>query len=175
MTDHPARWGRAELQRVGAPWRPGATLGGLPDAPGWHRLEHTRTFPAARFEPARDALHSWQVHRRAGLAVRPNHPRVGVGVFAVLWLGPVPAPVQVVATVDEPDRSGFAYVAVHDHPEQGEEAFLLERSGDVVHAVVRAVSRPATRWLSAAGPVGVLAQHVAARRYLAAMARSGRG
>lgn len=101
----------------------------------------------ADFERAADALLTWQMHRRAGLAVTASHERVETGAVAELRLGVgrlgLRAPVRVVDVVDEPTRRGFAYGTLPGHPESGEESFVVElgETGDVT-LTITAVSRP---------------------------------
>jgi uncharacterized protein (UPF0548 family) len=82
------------------------------------------------------------------------------------------APCEVVWTVRERDRVGFAYGTLPGHPECGEEAFVaaLEPDGSVWLSVT-AFSRGAFWWIRWAGPVARLAQRLAARRYGAALRR----
>lgn len=128
---------------------------------------------AARFEQAVETLLTWQMHRGAGLTVRPSSERIEKGTRAVLGIGLGPArvhaPVEVVYVIDEPDRRGFAYGTLPGHPECGEERFLIVRSGVTVRAEISAFSRPAAWFMHAAGPVGRLAQRAVTARYLRAL------
>ncbi len=128
------------------------------------------------FERAREALRAWAGHRALGMALSPERPELAVGTtlaFAVrlpaapLW---VTGACRVVAAIDEPDRFGFAYGTLPHHPEVGEELFLARRlpSGEV-RLEITAVSRPSTRLLALAGPLGRLLQRRAARIYLAGL------
>ena len=129
----------------------------------------------ADFERAADALLTWQMHRRAGLAVTASHERVETGAVAELRLGVgrlgLRAPVRVVDVVDEPTRRGFAYGTLPGHPESGEESFVVElgETGDVTLAIT-AVSRPASRLARLAGQVGRRVQSRITDRYLSALA-----
>jgi uncharacterized protein (UPF0548 family) len=51
---------------------------------------------------------------------------------------------RVIYTVDEPDAFGFAYGTLPFHAEQGEELFMVERSGQSAEVTYRvlAFSRP---------------------------------
>lgn len=98
-------------------------------------------------------------------------PYIQNGMSAVLRVpfGPfqVSAPVRVVYVVDESDRRGFAYGTLHGHPEDGEEAFLVElRADGTVWFVVRAFSRPASRLSWFGYPVLRWAQSRITRKYL---------
>jgi uncharacterized protein (UPF0548 family) len=78
----------------------------------------------------------------------------------------VKVPARVVYVVDEPDRKGFAYGTLAGHPENGEEAFLVERrADDSVWLTIRAFSRPANRWWWIVYPVLRITQEVFTRRY----------
>ena len=129
----------------------------------------------ADFERAVDALMTWQMHRRAGIAVMASHERVEPGAVAELRLGVgrlgLRAPVRIVDVVDEPTRRGFAYGTLPGHPESGEESFVVElgTTGDVT-LTIDAVSRPASRLARLSGPVGRLVQSRITDRYLWALA-----
>jgi uncharacterized protein (UPF0548 family) len=80
-------------------------------------------------------------------------------------------PVRVIYVVDEPRRRGFAYGTLPGHPEDGEEAWIIEhRDDDSVWITVRAFSRPANRWWVAVNPVLRVFQELYTRRYLRALA-----
>lgn len=83
----------------------------------------------------------------------------------------VSAPVRVVYVVDEPTRKGFAYGTLGGHPENGEEAWILDRASDgSVWLTIRAFSRPATVWWWLVYPVLRIAQATYTRRYERALA-----
>jgi uncharacterized protein (UPF0548 family) len=87
----------------------------------------------------------------------------------LLWH--VKAPVRVVYVVDEPDRKGFGYGTLKGHPEDGEEAWLVERMEDgSVWLRIRAFSRPSTTWWWLVYPVLRMAQEFYTRRYERALA-----
>jgi uncharacterized protein (UPF0548 family) len=78
----------------------------------------------------------------------------------------VKAPARVVYLVNEPHRKGFAYGTLRGHPEDGEEAFIVERrEDDSVWLTIRAFSRPANRWWWMVYPILRIAQEVFTRRY----------
>lgn len=156
--------------------RPGwtrAVLDGAPPPPGWRHLEVSVPLPGVDLRRAGEALLTWQVHRRSGVAVRTDAARavVGADVTTMLGVGPValPAPCRVVWVEDGPDLVGFGYGTRSGHPFVGEEAFAVRRGADgAVRFEVRASSRPA-RWFSRlAGPVAPLAQ----RAYVLRLART---
>lgn len=125
------------------------------------------------------ALDVWAAHRGAGLRVGASGPprtgdAVGVGAPLPGGVGCAVAVCRVVGTVDEEDRRGFAYGTLPLHPERGEEAFLLERSGDLVGFRVVAFSRR-RHWMARAGaPVTKAVQRATLRRYLAGLSAAVR-
>ena len=124
----------------------------------------------AAFDRAADGLLDWQMHRRAGLTVARDTARAAPGVDVTLRALVLPIPCRVVYTIDEPNRRGFAYGTLPGHPERGEEAFIVELTGEAVHFHVRAFSRPASLLARAGGPLTRLAQQYATSRYVSAMA-----
>ena len=148
----------------------GATLGDLPT--GYHHLSETFVIGHGRaaYDGAVDRLMTWGVQRGAGLRVAASADRVEPGAVAVLRLGPGPlavrAPVRVVATIDEPDVSGFAYGTLPGHPERGEELFVVDVVDDgTVRLRITAFSRGGSRLSRWAGPAGRLVQRQITRRY----------
>ena len=80
-------------------------------------------------------------------------------------------PVRVIYVVDEPRRRGFAYGTLPGHPEDGEEAWVIDhRDDDSVWITVRAFSRPANGWWWLVNPVLRVFQELYTRRYLRALA-----
>ncbi len=156
-------------QEVGA-----TATGTLPAGYRHVRREATVGHGPEDFARAREALLSWEMHRRAGLTVESTTGPAAPGVVVVLSLGWGPVrvkiPCRVVYEVDEPTRAGFAYGTLPGHPASGEEAFVvsLERRGDVVMTIT-AFSRPA-RWFARwGGPVAQAVQHAVTARYLRAL------
>lgn len=149
----------------------GATRGRLPhgyrhDA---HRVELGRG--SRVFERAVLGLRQWEAHRRAGLSLRPDVPDIGVGVnLAVVLPLPVLTAVvvcRIVLVIDEPDTFGFAYGTLPAHPEQGEEAFFVERDAEgVVRFAITAFSRPRHPLARLGGPVARRVQVMTTRRYM---------
>lgn len=152
----------------------GATAGELPA--GFHHVRRSQLLGHGRerYEAVARQLMTWQVQRRAGLAVESSADEAALGAVVVvgLRLGPlrVVAPCRVVAVVDEPDVRGFAYGTLPGHPERGEERFTvtLEDDGRVVLRIV-AFSRPATWWARAGAPIAVRIQRRTTTRYLNAL------
>ena len=96
----------------------------------------------------------------------------GDTVLLRIPIGPVrfTAPARVVYVVDEPNRVGFAYGTLPGHPEDGEEAFVVDRKGDgSVWITITAFSRPASRWWWAVYPALRVVQEFYTRRYLRAL------
>lgn len=127
-----------------------------------------------RFERAARTVLGWDMHRRAGLDVRPSHEQVVEGAVAVVRVGVGPlglnAPVRVVYVIEEANRQGFAYGTLPGHPESGEEAFVVERRGDgTVTFTVTAFSRPATWLARLGGPLTRAVQSHATNRYLSSV------
>lgn len=122
---------------------------------------------AAAFAPAVAAS-------RQGVLASDGAALLAEGDTVVLEIpfGPfrVSAPARVVYIVDEPRRRGFAYGTLPGHPEDGEEAFIVElRDDNSVWIVIRAFSRPSRFWF-AVWPVLRLTQEFYTRRYLAVLA-----
>lgn len=146
----------------------GATRGELPS--GYRQVRVARTLPVA-FETAADALMTWRVPERSGLHVAASAQRVEEGAVSEMrWLG-MRIPCRVVYVIDEPERVGFAYGTLPGHPERGEEAFLLERTGGSTTFTITAFSRPATIAARLGAPVARRVQDMMTERYLASLAR----
>lgn len=149
----------------------GATRGPLPR--GCHHVHASRLLGVGDevFERAVGRLMSWEMHRAAGLEVRPSAVRVEDGADVEMrWLGQR-IPCRVVYVLDEDDRRGFAYGTLTGHPECGEESFIIERDPHTreVRALVTAFSKPATVLTKLIGPVGRLLQTRMTNRYLKAL------
>ncbi len=146
---------------------------------GYHHVRHRRRIGhgEATFERAREALLTWQMHRRTGQLV-VGDPRAELGATVVLGIGLGPArlhaPCRVVRVVDEragDRRAGFAYGTLPGHPETGEEAFILQLGADqAVSITITAFSRPGTALTRAAGPAARAVQRGWTRWYARALA-----
>lgn len=126
------------------------------------------------FELAADAVMRWQVHRGAGLDVLASSDRVEEGAVAVVRLTVGPIKIdganRVVAVLDEPDRRGFAYGTLDGHPEQGEQAFVVEiDDDDTVTFTVRSFTKRASLLALLGGPLNARIQDQIAERYLMAL------
>jgi uncharacterized protein (UPF0548 family) len=131
---------------------------------------------AARFPGAADEVLDWAVQRRSGIAARAvsgsDAPRVSEGLEGTVEVPvlrcTVAAPFRVTRVLQEADVAGFAYGTLPGHPEVGEEAFLIRRTGPETVFELRALSRPAFPY-SLAAPVGLLLQQRFSDRYLRAL------
>ncbi|MET7902848.1 DUF1990 domain-containing protein [Streptomyces sp. NPDC005336] len=138
---------------------------------GYHHLRvRTRVgHGRAVFEAAGRAVMDWRMHRAVGVSVRTREPVATAGMPVVVGLGVgrlrLSAPCEVVWTVADEERTGFAYGTLPGHPERGEESFVvsLEPDGSVV-LTVTAFSRPAAWFSRAGGPLVPLFQRAYARR-----------
>ena len=152
----------------------GGSLGGAtPD--GFTRRAWSTTLVASdAFGRAAAALTSWAMHEHLGFTVRCDGPvaeGTNVAITAPLPVGYADVTCRIVAVVDEPDRSGFAYGTLSVHPEQGEEAFVVSRIGRAVRFDITAVSRHRHPLARLAAPLADRLQASAAKRYLQAMER----
>ena len=145
--------------------------------PRYRSLERSAVVGRGRavFERASAAVLQWGIQTGSGMTVggATGAPLVsGDSVRLTIPFGPfrVVAPARVVYVVDEPTRVGFAYGTLRGHPEQGEEAFLVDLADDeTVTVTIRAFSRPASWFWALGAPVLRLAQELYTRRYLRAL------
>jgi uncharacterized protein (UPF0548 family) len=125
----------------------------------------------AAFDSASAAVLSLRMHRKAG--VRMTMPgetvRVGDVVRIAFGIGPlaIHGSCDVVWVADSPRQRGFRYRTRPDHPEDGEESFVVDWA-DTDEVVVRIESRarPQKLIMRLAGPVGRLGAALVNRRYL---------
>jgi uncharacterized protein (UPF0548 family) len=153
----------------------GATDGEMP--PGYshdQREADLGPFSQDRFDRLADRLCRWQVQLDSGMAIAPMQP-VSPGLnFALAFgvtgsLGYVMAAGRVVYVTTEPDRRGFAYGTLPDHPARGEEAFHLVRQGSSLLFLVRVFSRPGHPLARLGAPVTRVMQQRMYDRYVSAM------
>ncbi|WP_433083428.1 DUF1990 family protein [Dactylosporangium sp. CA-052675] len=128
----------------------------------------------AGFAEAAEALAHWRPQRGAGLRVRTEAERAGLGVEFASGIGVGPlrlwVPCKIVWIEDRADRFGFGFGTLPGHVETGEEAFVLATDAEgAVWFEVRAFSRPATWWAKLGAPVARLVQARVTDRYVAAM------
>ncbi len=126
---------------------------------GYHHLRHSVELGRGQgvLERGAEALRRWQAHAGAGLHVVPPDAPVEAGTEVLVCFRlarlHVVAACRIVYVVDEPARFGFAYGTLPAHPEEGEEAFVVEKTGDTVHFRVTAFSRHRQRLLTLADPL----------------------
>ncbi len=118
------------------------------------------------FRRAAEAVLTWEMHREMGVGIEAGAERAAPGVDVTVTLaGLIKAPCRVVWALEEPRRAGWAYGTLPGHPESGEEAFVVDRTGDgTVWLTVHAFSRPAKWYAKAGGPAARAFQHAYARR-----------
>ncbi|MFE9451282.1 DUF1990 domain-containing protein [Streptomyces sp. NPDC006739] len=143
--------------------------------PGFHSL-HVRTRIGegeAVFRRAAEAVLGWEMHRALGLGIDAGAERAAPDVEVTVTLaGLIKAPCRVVWTTEEPRRAGWAYGTLAGHPECGEEAFVVDRTGDgTVWLTVAAFSRGQKWYARAGGPANRAFQHAYARRCGAVLRR----
>lgn len=140
----------------------GASMGQLPR--GYlHATRETLLGPGrTTYERAVAALISWRSHRSANVTVLPPGAPVALGTTVALVVPAfglhVVGACRIVKVVDESWRFGFAYGTLTGHPEQGEEAFVVERTRDGVLFRIRAFSRPRTHLGRLSAPLVRVAQ-----------------
>jgi len=128
--------------------------------PGWN-IDHHRVLlghGVEAFAAACEAIRGWKMFPPEMTRVYwPDSPQQPGDVVAVLYRARpfflwMLFPARVVYRVDEPRRFGFAYGTLPDHPERGEERFLVEwsQADDSVWYDLLAVSRPG-HWLARLG------------------------
>jgi uncharacterized protein (UPF0548 family) len=151
----------------------GATASAMPA--GYRHLAVRRRLGSGRelFDRAADKAMRFGMQRGVGLNIHSTSQRAEPGTVVVLRRGPVQAACRVVYVVDEPDRRGFAYGTLPQHPAIGEELFLVEYDSDTteVHGSVVSFSKPGSTAMKALGPIMPLAQKLAALLYLRALRR----
>ncbi|MEV0911570.1 DUF1990 family protein [Streptomyces hokutonensis] len=136
--------------------------------PGFHPLfVRTRIGEGEKvFRRASDALLTWELHREMGVGIEAGADKAAPGVDVTVTLaGLIKGPCRIVWTVEEHRRSGWAYGTLPGHPESGEEAFVVDRTGDgTVWLTVSAFSRAAKWYTRLGGPATRGLQHAYARR-----------
>jgi len=150
--------------------------GGLQAPASFRSLSRSRQLAPGEdsFRRAGETILGWDMHRRAGLTVRPSSPRATEGGTVVIGLGlagvALAIPCRVKEVYEQPNRLGFSYLTLPGHPECGMEQFLVELASDgSVRATVTAVSRPGTLLVALGGPVSRLVQRGMVDRYLAVL------
>lgn len=131
------------------------------------------------FEAGREALKSWVGHDAAGIRRWPERPEIVEGTTLAVStpVGPVAiaATLRITEVIDEPDRFGFTYAALNDHPETGHQTMVIERLPDgTARAAVTTTCGP---WLVLAQLMPSVTQRVQTRvreEYLAGIAAAER-
>ena len=165
---------RAEAAPLSYP-EVGRSLGDRPD--GYHHDSYGVALGTgdAVYRRAIQGLQAWRAHRAAGVIVHPAHAPIEAGTTVALALRApvlyVLAACRIVAVVCETDRFGFAYGTLAGHPEQGEEAFLIERDGDAVRFTITAFSRPHDLIARLGSPAARVIQRRVTRAYLSGLQR----
>ena len=130
------------------------------------------SFDEGQFARSAAALRQWRAQTGAGLTVFPGEDVAAGATFALVMRLPVgyaTAAGRVIRVVDEPGHYGFAYGTLPGHPEQGEEAFHVERDGDRLRFRVVAFSRPRHPLARLGTPVSRFFQRRTIQAYLRAM------
>jgi uncharacterized protein (UPF0548 family) len=127
------------------------------------------------FQQGQEALRHWVGHRHAGAVLTPADPSLVQGTDLVVMLRRglifVLAPCRIVYVTDEADRFGFAYGTLPGHPERGEEAFHIARSGSEVSFEITAFSHPAALLARLGSPIARAIQLRVTEAYLEGVRR----
>lgn len=131
---------------------------------------------SAAFESASRAVLSLRMHRKAGVKMTMPTDTVRVGDVVRLSFGVGPVAMRgscdVISVLDEPRRRGFRYRTRPDHPEEGEESFVVDwAADDQVSVTVESFARPNKALTRLAGPVARLGASLINRRYLWAVGK----
>jgi uncharacterized protein (UPF0548 family) len=153
----------------------GATRGELPAGYRIDRRKEVIGRGEQAFARARVAIDRWEMHVGAGVRIAPiEPPRDGLTVALVVKSTGLymTSACRVVYRVSEPDRFGFAYGTLADHPVAGEESFVVERdaSGDVTFELC-AFSRANSLLFRIASPIARRKQLALGEAYVEALRR----
>jgi uncharacterized protein (UPF0548 family) len=126
---------------------------------------------SAAFEAASAAVLSLRMHRKAGVKMTMPTDTVRLGDVVRLRFGVGPLALRgscdVISVLDEPRRRGFRYRTRPDHPEEGEESFTVDWTGDdAVVVTVESFARPNKLLIRLAGPLARFGALLVNRRYL---------
>jgi uncharacterized protein (UPF0548 family) len=155
----------------------GATLAGqAPTGLRRARAEIRLGHGSDTFSLAVVGLRGWAAHGLAGVTVFPRNVAIRTGETVIVTVGTpflaLAAPCRIVGVVDAPGRWGFAYGTLPDHPEQGEESFVVTMSEDEsVRFTITSLSRPGDPLVRMAGPLARSAQAFATKGYLRSLRR----
>jgi uncharacterized protein (UPF0548 family) len=125
----------------------------------------------AAFDSASRAVLSLRMHRKAGVKMTMPTDTVRLGDVIRLSFGIGPLAIhgscEVVWVADEPRQRGFRYRTRPDHPEEGEESFVVDwAADDQVTVRIESRARPNKLIMRLAGPLGRLSAALINRRYL---------
>ena len=155
----------------------GATKHPPTDPSGFRRDHYSVELPndPGSFVRACEGLRAWAAHEGAGARVAPKHAPLVVGQNVAIALAlpglTVVAPCRIVWVDDEPNRFGFAYGTLEGHPETGEEAFVIERTGTSVRFDITACSKPDALLARLGAPVSRRIQIHVTQSYLDGLRR----
>lgn len=143
---------------------------GRPTPTGFTRKSWRRS-SSGGFETIAEAIRRWRGHQAADIRRWPAQPDIAVGetVALAIPVGPisVSATCRIVEVIDEPNQFGFIYATLPEHPEDGEESFIVTRRADgSVDVTVTAVWRPATIANYVCPPLTTYLQNRAINKYL---------
>ncbi|MGH1551574.1 DUF1990 domain-containing protein [Streptomyces sp. L7] len=118
------------------------------------------------FRRASEAVLTWELHRELGVGIEASAEKAAPGVDVTVTLaGLIKAPAASSGRWRNTAGSGWAYGTLPGHPECGEEAFVVDRTGDgTVWLTVSAFSRGAKWYARLGGPATRGLQHAYARR-----------
>jgi uncharacterized protein (UPF0548 family) len=152
----------------------GATATSGEGPPGYHHDQWQADlgeFTPERFDQLAQALIDWRIQHDSGLAIFPAEavrPGLTFALSFRVGIAYVIATGRVVYVTSEPGRSGFAYGTLPGHPEQGEEAFHVEKDGSRLVFRVVAFSKPRDPLAKLGAPVSRALQLRMNQRYLRA-------
>ncbi|HVX68451.1 MAG TPA: DUF1990 domain-containing protein [Mycobacteriales bacterium] len=156
----------------------GATRDALPS--GYHHMRLRRPVGRgdAEFRRAVDIVVGWDMHRGCGISAVATGPATE-GRTVVMAIGRpfgLLVPCRVVYASDEPRRGGFGYGTLPDHPEIGEESFIVSMDADdEVWLEITAFSRAGSPLMKLAGPIARMLQRLALHAYVRSVRRQVSG
>ena len=126
------------------------------------------------FERAKRGIREWRAHTGAGVEVFPSGAPIDPDTNVVLGIRfgrlHAIAACRIVYVCDEANRFGFAYGTLPEHPERGEESFIIEQdAAGEVRFTITAFSRPASAITRLARPFARVIQQRATHQYLEAL------
>lgn len=152
----------------------GARFGSLPDGFRANRSVQRLGHGEDVFARACHGLRLWEPHRRAGVTLLPETPRLRAGTTLLvrLRLGSlhVVGGCRILHVVDEPNRFGFVYATLPSHPEVGDESFVVTSEHGDVSFEVASISRWRDPVVRLGAPIARLVQVRTTRRYLRGLA-----